>query len=142
MRYIRPTRFDVIFNAIARRLVRVGVSFWGARELRVVGRRSGEVRSTVVNLLELDGTRYLVAPRGDTQWVRNLRAADGHGDLRTGRRSEPFTSIEVVDDDEKAPVLSAYLERWAFEVKRFFADGVDPAGFPVFRIATPSGAAR
>ena len=141
MRYIRPTRFDVVFNGLARRLVRVGVSFWGARELRVVGRRSGEVRSTVVNLLELGGERFLVAPRGETQWVRNLRAAGGVGDLRTGRRSEAFVAQEVVDDDAKAPVLAAYLDRWAFEVKRFFADGIDPAGFPVFRIR-PTAAAR
>ena len=139
MRYIRPTRFDAIFNGLARRLVRVGVSFWGARELRVVGRRSGEVRSTVVNLLEIDGERFLVAPRGETQWVRNLRAAGG-GDLRTGRRAEAFVAHEVVDDDAKAPVLAAYLERWAFEVKRFFADGVEPAGFPVFRIRPTAGA--
>ena len=133
MRYIRPTRFDALFNGIARRLVRFGVSFWGARELRVVGRHSGEVRSTMVNLLELDGERFLVAPRGETQWVRNLRAAEGTGDLRTGRRSEVFTSVELAGD-AKAPVLQAYLDRWAFEVKRFFADGVEPDGFPVFRI--------
>jgi len=137
MRYIHPTTFDLLFNRIARRLVRLGVSLWGARELRVVGRRSGAVRSTVVNLLEVDGERYLVAPRGETQWVRNLRAAGGRAELRTGRRSDAFTSVELADD-EKAPVLAAYLERWAFEVKRFFADGVDPAGFPVFRLAAPN----
>jgi deazaflavin-dependent oxidoreductase (nitroreductase family) len=141
VRYIRPTRFDVAFNGLARRLVRVGVSFWGARELRVVGRRSGEVRSTVVNLLELDGERFIVAPRGETQWVRNLRAAGGAGDLRTGRRAEAFVAEEVVDDDAKGPVLAAYLDRWAFEVRRFFADGTEPAAFPVFRIR-PSAAAR
>ena len=75
-------------------------------------------RSTVVNVLKSGDQRYLVAPRGNTEWVRNLRAA-GHGELRLGRRTERFEAVELPDTD-KAPVLQAYLERWAFEVGRFF----------------------
>jgi hypothetical protein len=84
-RYIRPGRFtQQVFNPLVRWLARRGISLLGSRELRVVGRTSGEVRTTVVNLLELDTRNYLVSPRGTTQWVRNLRAASGCG--RASRR--------------------------------------------------------
>src|SRR5688500_6047410 len=77
-RYIRPGSFTKHgFNRFVRRLARMGVSVAGSRELRIVGRKSGEMRSVVVNLLDLDGTKYLVSPRGHTEWVRNLRAAGG-----------------------------------------------------------------
>ncbi len=62
-------------NWTIRQLVRMGISVWGARDLRLRGRKSGEIRSTVVNVLDLDGERFLVAPRGTTEWVKNLRAA-------------------------------------------------------------------
>lgn len=91
--------------------------------LEVRGRTSGEWRRTPVNLLTLDGGRYLVAPRGQTQWVRNLRAS-GEGRLLLGRRSEPFAATELTDD-EKPPLLRAYLKRWKFEVGMFFG-GVGP----------------
>ena len=141
-RYLAPTAGDQWFNRLARRLTRMGISLWGSRELRVVGRRSGQVRTTVVNLLEVDGQRYLVAPRGTTEWVRNLRAA-GTGELAVGRRTERFRADEL-DDADKVEVLRAYLVRWAFEVGRFF-EGVDASstdeelaavapGFPVFRL--------
>lgn len=120
-RYLAPSRFDRAFNRLARRLTRLGLSLWGSRELTVVGRRSGLPRTTVVNLLVLDGQQYLVAPRGTTDWVRNLRAA-GEGQLRVGRRVEHVTAEEL-EDDHKAAVLRPYLDRWAFEVGRFF-DGV------------------
>lgn len=141
-RYLAPTRFDRAFNRLARRLTRVGLSLWGSRELTVVGRRSGQPRTTVVNLLEVDGEQYLVAPRGTTDWVRNLRAA-GHGQLRVGRRRQEFTAVEL-DDAAKPAVLRPYLERWAFEVGRFFegvgADAADDElaaiapNHPVFRL--------
>ena len=117
-RYDQPTRADRVTARLLRALVRIGVGAWGARELRVPGRRSGVTRSTVVNVLKSGDQRYLVAPRGNTEWVRNLRAA-GHGELRLGRRTERFEAVELPDTD-KAPVLQAYLERWAFEVGRFF----------------------
>jgi deazaflavin-dependent oxidoreductase (nitroreductase family) len=103
-------------------LTRLGVSVAGSRVLEVRGRKSGEPRQTPVNLLTLDGTRYLVAPRGHTQWVRNLRVA-GEAELRVGRRTETVRATELADAD-KAPVLRAYLRAWAWEVGAFF-DGVD-----------------
>jgi deazaflavin-dependent oxidoreductase (nitroreductase family) len=91
--------------------------------LAVRGRTSGEWRTTPVNLLTHEGRRYLVSPRGEGQWVRNLRVA-GTGELRVGRRTEPFRGREL-SEEEKLPVLRAYLKRWKFEVGVFF-DGVGP----------------
>jgi deazaflavin-dependent oxidoreductase (nitroreductase family) len=99
------------------------MSVWGSRVLAVKGRKSGEWRTTPVNLLEHDGRRYLVSPRGEGQWVRNLRAAGG-GELRVGTKVEAFRSRELADD-EKVAVLRPYLKRWKFEVGAFF-DGVGP----------------
>ena len=73
------------------------------------GRSSGEWRTVPVNLLTIDGTRYLVAPRGTTQWVRNIRAAGG-GELRIGRRTEAI-SVRELADDAKPPVLREYVRR-------------------------------
>jgi hypothetical protein len=99
---------------------RLGVSVWGSRVLRVRGRKSGEWRSTPVNLLTTDGTRYLVAPRGESHWVRTLRASGGEGELVLGKKVEPFHAIEV-PDEEKVDILRAYLKRWKMEVGHFFA---------------------
>jgi deazaflavin-dependent oxidoreductase (nitroreductase family) len=140
-RYLVPTRRNPIHTA-ARWLTAHGVSLYGSRMLRVRGRKSGEIRSTLVNLLVVDGVRYLVAPRGHTQWVGNLRAA-GTAELALGRRVEPVTATEL-PDDEKLPVLRAYLKRFGWEVGAFF-DGLSKRstddelrevapGFPVFRL--------
>ncbi len=141
--YQQPGWFtNHVFNPIVAGLTRLGLSVWGSRVLRVRGRTSGQWRSTPVNLLTLDGRRYLVAPRGHTQWVRNLRVV-GSGELALGRRREAFRAVEVADD-EKLPVLRAYLRRWKAEVGVFFG-GVGPDSpddelrriapdHPVFRI--------
>jgi len=142
-RYVKPGSFTVnVFNRIVQAMTRAGISVMGSRVLYVRGRTSGEWRSTPVNLLTLDGDRFLVAPRGQTQWVRNLRVAGG-GELRVGRRAERFTATELADED-KPPVLRAYLKRWKWEVGMFFenitADATDEQllaiapGFPVFRV--------
>lgn len=92
--------------------------------MAVRGRTSGEWRSNPVNLLTLNGCAYLVAARGQTQWVRNLRVAKS-GELRVGKRVQPFISVEL-PDEEKPDVLRAYLKRWKMEVGMFF-DGVSAA---------------
>jgi len=120
--YKRPGWFTKhVFNRVVAASTRAGVSVWGSRMLRVRGRRTGEWRTTPVNLLTLEGRRYLVAPRGETQWVRNLRVA-GQGELRVGRSVEAFRAVELADVD-KLDVLRAYLKRWRAEVGVFF-DGV------------------
>ncbi|MEU4249798.1 nitroreductase family deazaflavin-dependent oxidoreductase [Amycolatopsis sp. NPDC026612] len=143
-RYIKPAKSTDLFNVVVAKLTKLGVSVLGSRVLTVVGRKSGEPRSVPVNLLTIDGVEYLVAPRGETQWVRNLRAA-GQGTLRVGRRVETFTFRELAHD-EKPGILRVYLKRWKFEVGVFF-DGVDAKasdaklseiapGYPVFEIFT------
>ena len=133
-----------VFNPTVAFLTRLGVSVWGSRELRVRGRTSGEWRTTPVNLLTIETTNYLVAPRGQTQWVKNLRVA-GAGELRVGSRTDGFRATEIADDD-KVPILRAYLKRWKAEVGVFF-DGVSATSseaelrriapdHPVFRIET------
>ena len=122
--YRRPGWFTTnVFNRIVALATRAGISVMGSRVLEVRGRKTGEARRTPVNLLVVDRDRYLVAPRGHTQWVRNLRAS-GEGRLWLGRRAEPFTATEL-PDDEKPPLLRAYLKRWKAEVGVFF-EGVGP----------------
>jgi deazaflavin-dependent oxidoreductase (nitroreductase family) len=133
-----------VFNRVVAGLTRAGVSLWGSRVLEVPGRKSGEPRRTPVNLMTFEGQRYLVAPRGHTQWVRNLRAS-GSGRLLLGRRSvEEFSAVEL-PDSEKPPLLREYLRRWKWEVGQFFG-GVGPEApeeelrriapdHPVFRIS-------
>ncbi|MEY7971782.1 nitroreductase/quinone reductase family protein [Saccharomonospora xinjiangensis] len=141
-RYLRPGRAARAMNRVVAALTRRGMSLWGSRILSVAGRTTGILRSTPVNVLTLDGEQYLVAARGNTEWVRNLRAA-GIGKLSVGKREEWFEGIEILDDD-RLPVLRAYLRRWAWEVGAFFdgvtADASDDelrtaaAKHPVFRI--------
>ncbi|MGW0252313.1 nitroreductase/quinone reductase family protein [Nocardia goodfellowii] len=143
-RYVAPTGFEPMLNRIVNLLPKLGISVLNSRELAVRGRKSGEWRTTMVNLLvDADGARYLVAPRGQTQWVRNLRVAGG-GKLRLGRKTETFTATEVPDAD-KVPLLRLYLKRWGWEVGKFFEgvtkDATDAElaaiapGFPVFRVS-------
>jgi deazaflavin-dependent oxidoreductase (nitroreductase family) len=123
-RYIKPDWFTQnVFNPTVAMFTRLGVSVWGSRILRVRGRKSGEWRSSPVNVLTFQGKRYLVAPRGNTQWVRNIRASSD-GELVLGGRTERFRAVEV-PDEEKLPILREYLRRWKFEVGMFF-DGVGP----------------
>ncbi len=141
--YQRPDWFTKhVFNPIVAGFTRLGIGVYGSRVLEVPGRSSGLPRRTPVNLLRFEGRDYLVAPRGHTQWVRNLRVS-GSGRLLIGRRARSFTATEVSDDD-KAPLLRAYLKKWKWEVGQFFG-GVGPdasdqellaiaSDHPVFRV--------
>jgi deazaflavin-dependent oxidoreductase (nitroreductase family) len=111
-----------VFNPAVALATRAGLSVWGSRILQVRGRTSGELRETPVNVLTFNGQRYLVAPRGETQWARNLRVTR-EGALRLGRHTERFRGIEL-PDSEKPELLRAYLRRWKMEVGVFFG-GVD-----------------
>lgn len=145
--YQKPGWFTAhVFNPAVASLTRLGISVAGSRVLELRGRKSGELRRTPVNLLELQGDRYLVAPRGTTQWVRNLRAS-GEGRLLVGKRAESFTATELADDAKPA-VLRHYLKRWKWEVGAFFggvgADASDEElrrigpDHPVFRLGPPT----
>ena len=144
-RYLRPGWFTTnVFNRLVAGLSRVGISVLGSRILAVRGRKTGQWRTTPVNLLTHEGARYLVAPRGVTQWVRNVRAGSDV-ELRIGRRREPVALVEL-EGDEKIPVLRAYLRRWKMEIGAFFQgvgpDAPDPdlaaiaPGYPAFRVET------
>ena len=119
----------------------LGLSVRGSRVLQVRGRKSGRWRSKPLYVLEHHGGRYLVAPRGQTQWARNLRAA-GEAKLQLGRKLEDIR-VEELSDNEKVPLLREYLRRWKLESGRFFSarPGGSDAEFrrtasdhPVFRI--------
>lgn len=141
--YVKPDWFTkTIFNPVVGLLTRLGVSIWGSRVLRVRGRKSGQLRSSPVNLLTYQGKQYLVAPRGQTQWVRNIRVT-GEGELVLGGKAERFEAVEISDVD-KVSILREYLKRWSFEVGVFFR-GVGPEApeselkriapdHPVFRV--------
>ncbi len=146
-RYVPPGgRMDAWSAAVVRWLTAHGISLLGSRVLVVRGRKSGEPRSNPVNLLELDGERYLVAPRGNTQWVRNARAAGG-GELHLGKKVEAVELAEL-PVDQRVPVLRVYLTKWGWEVGRF-VEGLSKSstdaeiaavapGMPVFRVITRS----
>jgi deazaflavin-dependent oxidoreductase (nitroreductase family) len=130
-RYLKPG--FVLSHVMNPLLMRIGL----VPTLAVRGRTSGEWRTVPVNVLVRDGKRYLVAPRGDTHWARNLRAA-GRGELRTRRGAEPFTVVEL-PGDEKEPIIAAYLERWGSQVRSQFRELPDPTDHPVFRLEPESG---
>src|SRR2546428_14153481 len=116
--YRKPGRFTkYVFNPVVAAMTRAGISVWGSRVLRVRGRKSGEWRSAPVNLLTYQGSRYLVAPRGLTQWVRNLREAGGGG-LILGSPIERFCPHEI-PGAHNIPILPAPLKRWKAEVGPF-----------------------
>jgi deazaflavin-dependent oxidoreductase (nitroreductase family) len=134
--YIKPGFFTTnVFNpAVAFLARRLGLSMKGARVLSVQGRKTGEWHSTPVNPLSFSGQRYLVAPRGETQWVRNIRVS-GEARLVLGRRTETVR-VEEIADREKPEILRAYLKEWAWEVNQFFGGiGPDASADALARIA-------
>jgi deazaflavin-dependent oxidoreductase (nitroreductase family) len=133
MPYFRPP-FLVrrVFNPIA---MRFGIS--GTEALAVRGRRSGEIRRVPVIPVEHAGARYLVSPRGETQWARNLRSA-GEGELRGKRGVERFRAIEV-PVAERPPIIAAYQAVAGRAVASFFTALPDAADHPVFRLDARSG---
>jgi deazaflavin-dependent oxidoreductase (nitroreductase family) len=146
MRYLKPSGGTKLFNFVLMLLARLGVSVYGSCTLAVRGRKTGAWQTVPVNVLEHEGARYLVAPRGETQWVRNMRAAGG-GELRLGSTREAFR-VHEVGDAEKPALLRAYLRRWGFEVKAFFPGLAAESGdedfrrvardYPVFRLTAAS----
>lgn len=123
------------FNAVIRGLAEVGISIAGTRALRVRGRKSGAVRSVVINVLRVDGVDYLISPRGNTQWARNVRAA-GVVELGPRWRRRRIRVTEVADD-AKPELLSRYLDRWFWEVKGHIAGLTPQSNADQLRAAAP-----
>ena len=139
--YRRPTKVTQTFNRFMSWLASLGLMPSDTVTLEVKGRRSGMVRSNVVTWVKQDGERYLVSPRGESEWVRNVRAADGEAVIR--HRGRQRVRLEEVPAEERAPIIKAYLAKTAMATRQHF--GVDPkaeieefeaiaARHPVFRI--------
>lgn len=121
--YEEPNTAARAANAVIRWLAELGISIAGTRALRVRGRKSGKPRAVVINLLTVDGVDYLVSPRGNTQWARNVRAA-GVVEVGPRWRRRPARASEV-DDAAKPDLLRRYLARWYWQVKDYVA-GLTP----------------
>ena len=121
-----PSAGERVFNRIFGFLVGLGLGFSYNYLLQVRGRKSGKIYSTPIDLLELGGKRYLVAPRGHTQWVRNAEAA-GEVTLKKGSKREKF-GLHALSDQQKPVILKAYLDQFRREVQRYFPVA---AGSPV-----------
>jgi deazaflavin-dependent oxidoreductase (nitroreductase family) len=137
----QPTAIERLFNRVFGFLVGMGLGFKHNYLLQVRGRKSGKLYSTPIDLLEIDGRRYLVAPRGQTQWVRNAEAA-GEVVLKKGSNLQSF-GLRPIANADKPPLLKAYLEKFKAEVQRYFpiAAGSDveafegiAADYPVFEL--------
>jgi deazaflavin-dependent oxidoreductase (nitroreductase family) len=130
-----PTTIERIFNRVFGFIVGLGLGFSHNYLLQVRGRKSGKIYSTPIDLLELNGKKFLVAPRGLTQWVRNAEAA-GEVTLKKGASRKQY-GLRPLADAEKLKILQAYLDRFRKEVQVYFPI---PAGSPpeAFRELAPS----
>jgi deazaflavin-dependent oxidoreductase (nitroreductase family) len=133
--FVNVAPLERILNRLYGLSVRVGIALSHNYLVEVAGRKSGRVFRTPVNLLEMNGRSYLVAPRGDTSWVKNARAA-GSLNLVKGAYRESF-QLRELSDDEKPPIIKEFLDRFATAVGRFYSV---PKGSPVeaFREIAPT----
>jgi deazaflavin-dependent oxidoreductase (nitroreductase family) len=139
----QPTAVERAFNRVFGFLVGLGLGFSYNYLLEVRGRKSGKIYSTPIDLLEVSGKRFLVAPRGRTQWVRNAEAA-GEVTLKRGKTRQKFR-LRAIPDADKPEILKAYLDAFRREVQQYFPV---PAGssasafvklaqsYPVFELVT------
>jgi deazaflavin-dependent oxidoreductase (nitroreductase family) len=116
--FLEPSLIERIFNRLFAIAIGFGMGLGHNYVVEVRGRKSSRIFSTPIDLLEVEGRRYLVAPRGETNWVRNARAA-GRVTLRKGRRREDF-AVREVGPAERPELLKAYLDRFALTVQRYF----------------------
>ncbi len=141
-RYLAPNGFGRrVVNPLASGLAMLGASTGSLHRLTVVGRHSGVAHSVPVSPVDLDGVRYLVAPRGETDWVLNLRSV-GELTLRSGRRTQRYEASELREGT--VAVLREYLTRYRGMVGQFFeplderssdeAFAAVADGYPVFRL--------
>lgn len=143
--YHKPSGPVKLMNSIIGRLASIGLIPRDTIQLEVKGRRSGKTRSNAVTWVEYEGQRYLVAPRGNTEWVRNVQAAGGEAVLK--HRKTERVRLEEIPLEQRAPIIRAYLKKTAAVTKREF--GLDPDApleefdkiaprHPVFRITPAS----
>ncbi|BBX61516.1 hypothetical protein MSAS_06900 [Mycobacterium saskatchewanense] len=136
VRYEEPSRVTRAANAPIRWLAEAGIGIAGTRALRVRGRKTGKPRNVVINLLTVDGVDYLVSPRGNTQWARNVRAA---GVVEVGPRwRRRRARVSEVDDAAKPELLRRYLARWYWQVKDLVAGLTPDSSDEELRAAAPT----
>ena len=144
-RTYRVTRGVRVINQLAQALIRLGLGPKSRYLLTVAGRKTGQPYTTPITVVEHNHTRWLVAPYGEVNWVRNARAA-GRVTLRRGRRVESVSVVEV-EPQERAPILQKYLRlepvtqpyfdaRPESALDAFAAEAVR---HPVFRIQEQAG---
>ena len=147
--YLRPSAIERSFGRVLTSLIRFGLIRGHFYVLEVQGRRSGRTISLPVDLLDLDGRRFLVCARGESNWVRNVRAAR-HVVLARAMHRDHYAAEEL-PPAMRPPVLKAYLDRFATEVQRFFpvpkgspveAFGDLAVRYPVFELRSPADTAR
>ena len=124
--FLEPTPVEKFFNRVMGAMVGLGIGPGYMYILQVRGRKSGKLFSTPVNVMDVNGKRYLVAPRGRTQWVRNAEAA-GSVDLKRGSAKQTW-HLRAIPENERPELLKMYLERYAGAVQRYFSV---KAGSPV-----------
>jgi len=133
--FLEPKPIERIFNRAFGYLVGLGIGPGYMYLLQVRGRKSGRLHETPVNMLDVEGKRYLVAPRGRTQWVRNAEAT-GEITLKRGRSQQSFR-LRPIPDAEKLPFLKLYLDQFVTAVQRYFT--VKAGSAPeAFREVAPS----
>lgn len=139
--YNKPAGLVKAMNAFVSWLASLGIVPGGTVTIETKGRKSGQTRSNAVTVVEHEGQRYLVAPRGETEWVRNVRAANGEAVLRHGARKP--VRLEELPIEQRAPIIKPYLKKTAMATKGEF--GLEPDAdiseferiapkHPVFRI--------
>ena len=116
--YHKATAVERFFNRAFGVLVGLGLGVPHTYLVQVRGRKTGKIFSTPIDLLELNGKRFLVAPRGRTQWVRNAEAA-GEVMLKKGRRRQRYR-IRAIPDSDKPEILKTYVDRFKTTVQRYF----------------------
>ena len=145
--YHKPSGLVKAMNSFVGWLGSLGLIPGGTARLQVKGRRSGKTRMNAVTWVEHEGQRYLVAPRGNTEWVRNVRADGGRAVLKHGKSEA--VRLQEVPVEQRAPIIKPYLKKTKMATRREF--GLDPDApmeeferiapdHPVFRI-TPAGGA-
>jgi deazaflavin-dependent oxidoreductase (nitroreductase family) len=143
--YKKPSGLVKAMNSFIGWLGSLGLVPGGTAQIQVKGRRSGKTRKNAVTWVEHEGQRYLVAPRGNTEWVRNVRADGGRAVLKHGKSE--MVHLQEVPVEQRAPIIKPYLKKTKMATRREF--GLDPDApmeeferiapdHPVFRIV-PAG---
>jgi deazaflavin-dependent oxidoreductase (nitroreductase family) len=139
--FLRPSSIERLINRLFGLLVGWGLGLSHNYLVQVEGRKTGRIYATPVNVLDHDGKRFLVSPRGETHWVRNARVT-GHVWLKKGGSRERFR-LRSLDDVEKLEILREYLNRFKTTVQRYFpvqaGSGVEAftviaSRYPVFEL--------